>query len=101
MDSVVGIRFSPCGKIYCFKADGLELKRGERVVVESDLGVSIACGVHFRSSANHIEFMHLRDAVLSGRKSFAGARKRFLEIIDDEYEAVRTLLPIAESTITT
>jgi cell fate regulator YaaT (PSP1 superfamily) len=41
VDSVVGIRFSPCGKIYCFKADGLELKRGERVVVESDLGVSI------------------------------------------------------------
>ncbi len=41
MDSVVGIRFYPCGKIYCFKADGLELKRGERVVVESDLGVSI------------------------------------------------------------
>lgn len=39
--SIVGIRFEPCGKVYCFKGDGLELKRGERVVVESDLGVSI------------------------------------------------------------
>jgi cell fate regulator YaaT (PSP1 superfamily) len=39
--SVVGIRFERCGKVYCFKGNGLELKRGERVVVESDLGVSI------------------------------------------------------------
>ncbi len=38
---IVGIRFEPCGKVYCFKANGLGLRRGERVVVESDLGVSI------------------------------------------------------------
>lgn len=39
--SIVGIRFEPCGKVYCFKANGLGLKRGERVVVESELGMSI------------------------------------------------------------
>jgi cell fate regulator YaaT (PSP1 superfamily) len=39
--SAVGIRFEPCGKVYCFKGNGLELKLGERVVVESDLGMSI------------------------------------------------------------
>ncbi|MEJ2314212.1 MAG: regulatory iron-sulfur-containing complex subunit RicT [Nitrospirota bacterium] len=38
---IVGIRFEPCGKVYCFRADGLRLKLGERVVVESDLGMSI------------------------------------------------------------
>jgi cell fate regulator YaaT (PSP1 superfamily) len=38
---IVGIRFEPCGKVYCFRSNGLGLRRGERVVVESDLGVSI------------------------------------------------------------
>lgn len=41
LHSIVGIRFEPCGKVYCFRANGLGLKKGERVVVESDLGVSI------------------------------------------------------------
>lgn|GEM_PF-340723 len=38
---VIGIRFESCGKIYCFKGNGMGLKVGERVVVESDLGTSI------------------------------------------------------------
>jgi cell fate regulator YaaT (PSP1 superfamily) len=38
---VVGIKFDSSGKVYGFKSDGLELKKGELVVVESDLGISI------------------------------------------------------------
>ncbi len=43
MPEVVGIRFKSCGKIYDFEANGSgeELKRGDRVVVESELGLSI------------------------------------------------------------
>ncbi|GAB4388943.1 MAG: hypothetical protein Kow0025_11270 [Thermodesulfovibrionales bacterium] len=41
MAEVVGVRFESSGKVYGFKADGLELARGELVVVESDLGISI------------------------------------------------------------
>jgi cell fate regulator YaaT (PSP1 superfamily) len=38
---VVGIRFKSCGKIYDFEVDGLDLKKGDSVVVESELGLSI------------------------------------------------------------
>jgi len=41
MADVVGIRFKTCGKIYDFEVNGLEVKRGEAVVVESELGLSI------------------------------------------------------------
>jgi cell fate regulator YaaT (PSP1 superfamily) len=41
MPDIVGIRFKTCGKIYDFEVNGLEVKRGEAVVVESELGLSI------------------------------------------------------------
>ena len=41
VQEAVGIRFEACGKLYGFKASGLSLKRGELVVVESDLGLGI------------------------------------------------------------
>lgn len=57
MENIVGIRFESCGKVYAFKADGLELKRGEAVVVESELGMSIGRVVY--ESYSHPE--HERD----------------------------------------
>jgi cell fate regulator YaaT (PSP1 superfamily) len=41
MPDVVGIRFKSCGKIYDFEVDGIELRKGDAVVVESELGLSI------------------------------------------------------------
>jgi cell fate regulator YaaT (PSP1 superfamily) len=43
MPDVIGIRFKDCGKIYDFEANGsgLEFKKGDLVIVESDLGLSI------------------------------------------------------------
>lgn len=41
MTSVVGIRFKTCGKIYDFETDGLSLRKGDTVVVESDFGLSL------------------------------------------------------------
>ncbi|MCL5023875.1 MAG: stage 0 sporulation family protein [Nitrospirae bacterium] len=41
MPDVVGIRFKSCGKIYDFEVDGLDLRKGDSVVVESELGLSI------------------------------------------------------------
>ena len=41
MVDTVGIRFPNSGKTYCFSAEAMELSTGERVVVESELGISI------------------------------------------------------------
>ena len=39
--TIVGIRFPNSGKTYCFDAGKLQLSIGDRVVVESDLGINI------------------------------------------------------------
>ncbi|MBF0456856.1 MAG: stage 0 sporulation protein [Nitrospirae bacterium] len=41
MPTVVGIRFKKCGKIYDFEIDGLTVKVGDFVVVESSFGLTI------------------------------------------------------------
>lgn len=46
MTGVVSIRFKPCGKMYDFSVDGIELRAGDLVVVESDFGLNIARVVH-------------------------------------------------------
>jgi cell fate regulator YaaT (PSP1 superfamily) len=39
---VVGVRFKSCGKIYTFEVSDLEVSPGDSVVVDSDIGLSIA-----------------------------------------------------------
>lgn len=41
MAEAVGVRFRPCGKIYDFEVNGIPVKKGDLVVVESELGLSI------------------------------------------------------------
>jgi cell fate regulator YaaT (PSP1 superfamily) len=41
MPDIIGIRFKSCGKIYDFEVDGIEVKEGDYVVVESDFGLSL------------------------------------------------------------
>lgn len=41
MPEVVGVRFKPCGKIYDFEVNGIDVKKGDLVVVESELGLNI------------------------------------------------------------
>lgn len=41
MHEKIGIRFKRCGKIYFFDAGELDLKRGDQVIVESSLGLTI------------------------------------------------------------
>lgn len=41
MPDAVGVRFRPCGKIYDFEVNGIPVKKGDLVVVESELGLSI------------------------------------------------------------
>jgi cell fate regulator YaaT (PSP1 superfamily) len=41
MHNVVGIRFKSCGKIYDFEVNGIDVSRGDRVIVESEFGLSI------------------------------------------------------------
>ncbi len=41
MSEAVGIKFKRCGKLYDFEINGIEVKEGDAVVVESDFGLSI------------------------------------------------------------
>lgn len=41
MADVIGIRFKSCGKIYDFEVADSEIRKGDAVVVESELGLSI------------------------------------------------------------
>lgn len=41
MPTIVGIRFKNCGKIYDFEVNGLEVRKGDRVIVESEFGLGI------------------------------------------------------------
>ncbi|NOZ67886.1 MAG: stage 0 sporulation family protein [Deferribacteres bacterium] len=39
--TVVGIRFRPCGRIYTFEIGDIDVSRGTKVVVESEMGLSL------------------------------------------------------------
>jgi cell fate regulator YaaT (PSP1 superfamily) len=41
MSEVIGVRFKPCGKIYDFEVNGVEVTKGDFVVAESEFGLSI------------------------------------------------------------
>jgi len=41
MPDIVGIRFKPCGKVYDFEANDVEVRKGDLIVVESELGLNI------------------------------------------------------------
>lgn len=50
MPNIVGIRFKSCGKIYDFEINSLEVRKGDRVIIESEFGLSIgnvAVEAHF------------------------------------------------------
>jgi len=48
MPEIVGIRFKHCGKIYNFEVNGIAAKPGMRVVVESEMGLSLGTVVTAR-----------------------------------------------------
>jgi len=45
MPDVVGVRFRNCGRIYDFDANGILIRQGDRVIVESEFGLSIGNAV--------------------------------------------------------
>ena len=45
MPDIVGIRFKSCGKIYDFDANDLDLRKGDKVVIDSEFGLSIGAVV--------------------------------------------------------
>jgi len=84
--------------------EGIEFLKGAMALAppdkreenERDYGVSVACGLHFESAANHIEFIMLRNQVLSGRKEWNDVGPRMLRLVDDEKNVVKQLLGIAK-----
>lgn len=55
MPDVIGIRFKACGKIYDFEINGIDVKKGDAVVVESELGLGIGNVVVERHSVSNGE----------------------------------------------
>ena len=55
MPDIVGVRFKPCGKIYDFEVNGIDVKKGDLVVVESELGLNIGNVVIDRHSVEEYE----------------------------------------------
>ncbi len=55
MPDVIGVRFKPCGKIYDFEVNGVEINRGDLVVVESELGLNIGSVVTERRTIEDSE----------------------------------------------
>lgn len=55
MPDVVGIRFRSCGRIYDFDATGIEIRQGDRVIVESEFGLSIGT---VAAAVSHKETSH-------------------------------------------
>ncbi len=55
MPDIVGIRFRSCGRIYDFDATGIEIRQGDRVIVESEFGLSIGT---VATPATHRETSH-------------------------------------------
>lgn len=48
--NVVGIRFRSCGKVYTFNANDLKLSPGTRVIVDSEMGLSMGFVVALRDA---------------------------------------------------
>lgn len=55
MPDIIGVRFKPCGKIYDFEVNGVEINRGDLVVVESELGLNIGSVVTERRTIEESE----------------------------------------------
>ncbi|MFH1703608.1 MAG: regulatory iron-sulfur-containing complex subunit RicT [Nitrospirota bacterium] len=55
MPEIVGVRFKPCGKIYDFEVNGIDVKKGDLIVVESELGLNIGNVVIDRHSIEEYE----------------------------------------------
>lgn len=55
MTEVIAIRFKNCGRIYEFDANGLKVRKGDRVVVESEFGLSIGTVVQEPFAAENLD----------------------------------------------
>jgi cell fate regulator YaaT (PSP1 superfamily) len=55
MPDVVGVRFKQCGKIYSFEVNGVSVKHGMWVVVESGMGLSLGLVVKARHNIEQSE----------------------------------------------
>lgn len=55
MPEVVGVRFKPCGRIYDFEVNGIDVNKDALVVVESELGLNIGNVVTARHTVEEHE----------------------------------------------
>ena len=78
MQSVVGIKFNPSGKIYFFNPNGVDLKVGDNCIVDCKIGLSYGAVAVENTQLEEGELSEpLRDVV---RKATAQDDKKFLEL---------------------
>ncbi len=78
---VVGVRFKPCGKIYSFDPGELELKKGDKVVVESMFGLTIGTVVQEVSENPQTQKGDSRDEASERKGSAAKPPKELKPVV--------------------
>ena len=59
MIEVIGVRFKKAGKIYYFGPNGIEIKKGQNVIVETARGIEFGeCVIGIRKIVKRISLHH-------------------------------------------
>ena len=76
MIKVIGVRFRTAGKIYFFSPGGLELKAGDKVIVETARGVEFGSVVTGIKEVPDDQISQPLKPVMCGERQRTGKRKK-------------------------
>lgn len=87
MAEIVGVRFKEVGKVYYFDPDGVSLKKGDRVIVETARGIECGEVAMDNRIVNDEEIVHplkmiIREATAEDLKTVEENRKKEKEAFD-------------------
>lgn len=88
MPEIVGVRFKPSGKIYDFEVNGIDIKVGDEVIVESELGLTIGSVVKDRQTIEETD-KNLKKII---RKATREDLEQKIENLKLEEEAMKVCL---------
>ncbi len=88
MPEIVGVRFKPSGKIHDFEVNGIDIKVGDEVIVESELGLTIGSVVKDRQTLEETD-KNLKKII---RKATKEDLEQKIENLKLEEEAMKVCL---------
>ena len=86
MISVIGVRFRYAGKIYYFDPVGIDLKQGEKVIVETARGIE--CG----EVVNTVMEVHESEVVAPLKKVMRKATEEDIQQVETNIEKQRRMI---------